>query len=369
MKCINEKNMFKEEISVSDKYILTDHKLYWHLERVNEWMNETRIPPLYIDMGITQFCNIACKYCVYATPEKRTNKMIPTNALIYFLKEASEIGVKAVGFLGDGEPMIHPGVYDSVIAGSKLGLDMAISTNGLVLKSDKLKDFLAALTWIRFHIGTASSKKYEIVMGAKKNNYYKVVANIEKCVNLKKRYNLPITIGIQMVLIPECVDEIIKFAKLGKDIGVDYAVIKQYSEMKGLEHKLVIKNYEHCTALFQEAETYVDDKYNIIIKRRKMRQDKRRYDRCFGCEFLPQISGNGDVYNCGNFFGNKSYFIGNIVKEKFKDIVFGDRYLEVMKRTKNNIDVHNECGIGCRQNEINEFLWKLKHPPAHINFI
>jgi len=25
--------------------------------------------------------------------------------------------------------------------------------------------------------------------------------------------------------------------------------------------------------------------------------------------------------------------------------------------------------LNCRQNEINEFLWRLRHPPEHVNFI
>ncbi len=352
-----------------DKYSMSGHKLYWHLDRVNDHLKGKRIAPLYIDMGITQTCNIACKYCYYAVPENKTRNMIPTDALIRFLKDAAEIGVKAVGFLGDGEPMIHPGVYDAVEAGAKAGLDMAISTNGLAMKDGRLKDFLAALTWIRFNFSAATPEKYEIVMGADRKNYFRAINNIEKCIKIKKQYDLKVTIGLQMVLINECADEIVPFAKLGRNIGVDYAVIKQCSESESVRHNLVVEDYDELEPLFREAESHSTNGYDVVIKRRKMQNKVRTYDRCFGCEFLPQITGNGDVYNCGNFFGKESFLIGNIVEQSFKEIVFGEKYLEVMKKVNNEVDVHKECGINCRQNEINEFLWTLKNPPKHLNFI
>ena len=345
------------------------HKLNWHLNRVSDWLNGKRIAPLYIDMGITQTCNIACAYCYYAVPKNKTNKIIPTDALVRFLKDAAEIGVKAVGFLGDGEPMIHPGVYDAVIAGSEAGLDMAIATNGLVMKPDRLKDFLTALTWLRFTIGAVTPKKYSAVMGTSQENYYKVIKNIEACVKIKKQYGLKVTMGLQMVLIPECSNEIIPFAKLGRDLGVDYAVVKQCSQSAGIMHNLALEDYEKLEPLFLKAEKYSNDSYDVIIKRRKMQNAIRRYDRCFGCAFLPQITGAGDVYVCGNFFENKSFRAGNIIEQSFKDIVFGDKYAEVMKKVSSAVDVHKECGINCRQNEINEFLWMLKDPPEHVNFI
>ena len=45
-----------------------------------------------------------------------------------------------------------------------------------------------------------------------------------------KRLNLDVTLGIQMVLMPEFKDEIPPFAKLGVEFGVDYAVIKHCSD-------------------------------------------------------------------------------------------------------------------------------------------
>ena len=353
----------------TDKYLSQQHKLHWHLDRVSEWAKGNPIVPLYIDMGITQTCNIHCQYCYYATPENRTTKIITTENLIKFLNEAAEIGVKAIGFLGDGEPTVHPGCFEAVIAGGNAGLDMAISTNGAILKEENLKEFLESLTYIRFNISAANAEAYSRVMGTAPKMFNQVTKNISKCVELKKKFGLKTTIGMQMVLVEECVDQIASYAKLGKELGVDYVQIKQCSEHGTIEHGIVPKNYSDYENLFLEAESYATKDYSVMIKRKKMNNKVRTYNACYGCRFLPQIDGAGDVYPCGNWFGSKEFLIGNINKQSFKEIIFSKRYEEVQKKVSTEVNVHKQCGIGCRQNEINEYLWDLKNPPHHINFI
>lgn len=355
---------------MADNFLMDSHKLYWHLDRVNDWLQAKRIAPLYLDMGITQTCNVQCSYCYYAVPEHRTNAIIETDALISFLKEAAEIGVKAIGFLGDGEPMMHPGVYDAVAAGKGAGLDMALATNGVLMKEERLDELLASLTWIRFNISAGTPSTYANVMGVDEKIFHRVVENIRRCVAIKRAGNLPVVIGIQMVLIPDCFEDVVPFAAMGRDLGVDYAVVKQCAERTDNDQAPTMDDYERNKHLLEQAESLSSDKYDVIIKWKKISNDGvKHYDHCYGCEFLPQISGNGDVYCCGAWFGNPDFLIGNINYDSFKEIVFSDRYAEVMQRVKSTVNVHCDCGTNCRQNEINEFLWKLKHPPEHVNFI
>lgn len=355
---------------MADAYRMDSHKLFWHLDRVESWQRGERIAPLYLDMGITKSCNISCSYCYYAVPEHRTSEIIETPALISFLRQAADVGVKAIGFLGDGEPMLHPGVCQAVIAGKEAGLDMALASNGTILPDNGLDEFLASLSWLRFTVGAATAATYRRVMGVDAGIFPWVLENIRRCVEIKKKRGLAVTIGIQMILIPECLGDILPFAELGRDLGVDYAVIKQCSTRADHGASLTGEEYERHLEMLAQAEAMSGNNYNMIVKWRKITNAGiKGYDRCYGCEFLPQISGNGDLYCCGAFFGNPEFLVGNINRQSFRELVFSERYALVMKRVRESVDVHRECGTNCRQNEINEFLWQLRHPPEHLNFI
>lgn len=354
---------------MADKFLQGSHKLYWHLKRVNDWMDGGNIAPVTIDMGINQVCNIACKFCYYGVATNQKSDNIPTEILLNFLTEASELGVRAVYFAGDGEPLLHPGVWDAVTHGKSQGLDMGISTNGLVIKPAKIQNMLEALTMIRFTLPGSQPDVYSEITGTRETTFHKVIRNIKKCVEIKNKHNLKVSIGIHMILIPDCAEDILPYARLGRDLGVDYAVIKQFSENSGREDSDFIVDYEKLEPIFKKAESYSTDTYSVIVKREKMGKFKRNYGKCYGCEFLTQISGNGDMYPCGNLYDNEEYFIGSILEKSFKEIIHGKRYREVMTKVNNVIDVQKDCGSRCRTNEINEFVWKLKQQPEHHNFI
>ena len=62
------------------------------------------------------------------------------------------------------------------------------------------------------------SQFYAEIMGVKEEWFDKICENIKTMVRLKKAKNLGVTIGLQMVLIPEYEDQIIPLAELGKEL-------------------------------------------------------------------------------------------------------------------------------------------------------
>ena len=63
----------------------------------------------------------------------------------------------------------------------------------------------------------------------------------------------------------------------------------------------------------------------------------------------------------------EEYRMGDLVKQSFKEILASDRYWEVVDKVA-KIDI-NKCYSGCRTDAINDFVWQLKHPPEHVNFV
>lgn len=361
---------------MTDKYLMDTHKLYWHLDRVNDWMKGKRIAPIHIDVGLSKGCNIRCHYCFGALQgnlyKKGSKKYFPRKSLLKYVKDAGEVGIKSMGFIGEAEPTLNPSLYEAVIEGSKAGVDISLATNGVLFDNgNKGEETLEYLKWIRFNISAASAESYSKLHGNK--NFKKVIKNIQFCVDVKKRKNLEATIGLQMVLTPLDVNEAIPLARLGKKLGVDYLVIKQCSDTVtndlGIYDRLEL--YKNYTNILKKAEKESTKDYHVITKWHKIMQEgKREYKQCFGPPFLLYSSGDGKLFPCGMFFTKKywnKFLMGDLTKSSLKDILTSDRYFEVIERIK-NMGI-SKCYSGCRTDAINDFLWKLKHPPKHINFI
>lgn len=358
-----------------DKFLMDGHKLYWHLDRVNDWLNNKKIAPLHIDVGLSKGCNIHCEYCFGIMQgnlyKKGKTIYFPEAPLINYVKDAGKAGVKSMAFVGEGEPTLNPYVYDAIVQGKKAGVDISLGTNGVMLDTGKKgEEALEYLSWIRFNLSAATNNDYKRIH--RSLDFDKVINNIKFCVNIKKIKNLTITIGLQMVLTPNNVNQVVPLAKLGKEIGVDYLVVKQCSDSikndLGIYEKL--EEYGKYKDLLTEAESIATQTYRVIVKWNKIsNKGERNYNSCLGVPFLLYSSGDGKLYPCGAMFGSEEWMLGDLIKDSFIEIINSDRYWNIVNRVAKEIDVQKLCYSNCRTHNINEFLWMLKHPPEHINFI
>lgn len=353
-----------------DKWRLDDCKLVWHMDRIHKhYVLGKRIMPILIDIGITKLCNIRCEYC-YGLFQKMTGEMIPADKLIQLFQDAPKIGVKAIAIIGDGEPTLHPALYDAILAGAEGGLDMGMATNGVKIDDDQMITLLNNLVWLRFTV-SAVGDGYEIVHG---KPYWDIVRkNIERAVRIKKRLNLPVTIGLQMVLTPNAFKYVIDEAKFAVAAGVDYFVIKQYSDPQCDKMPSVVAGWYDTTEVqdtLHQAERLSTFGTRIIVKYQAIEWTKKRpYDRCADVPLLFQISGDGKCYPCGYLFGDERYCYGDLKKQTLGKILESEHYWEIVNYMQTKFDVHKDCAGACRHNATNRFVNEFINRTEHINFI
>ncbi len=368
---------------MAGRLILDGHKLAWHRERVEAWLKGERIAPITIDCALTRRCTYRCIYC-YGQLQANDEKRMTRDVIFRFLDDAAEIGVKAISFVSDGESTCSPHLYDAILRGKNNDLDIALGTNGYLLKDEKLEEILPCLTYLRFNISAAEPQRYSRIMGCKEEWFSKVCNTIKTCVRIKKENNLSVTLGIQMVLMPEFEGQIIPFAKLGKELGVDYAIIKHCSDDEEGSLGIDYSKYFKIADILKNAETYSENGYLVKVKWSKiLSRGRRKYSQCYGPPFITQFSGSGLAAPCGMLFNRKykGFHIGNIADVSFKKIWQSERYWNVMDLiASDKFDAKTMCGTLCLQHKVNEFLWDLKHgnaalekpkgeAPEHINFI
>jgi MoaA/NifB/PqqE/SkfB family radical SAM enzyme len=378
--------MMKKEQKKADKMntlILDGHKLAWHKDRVDAWLRGERIAPITIDCALTRRCTYRCVYC-YSKLQQNDEKKMTKDVIFNFLDDAAEIGVKAISFVSDGESTCSPHLKDAVLRGKKNGMDMAIGTNGYLFKKDELAEMLPKLTYLRFNITAGEPKRYAEIHGVSEKCLNKVVENMKYAVNEKRHSGLDVTIGMQMVLMPEFRDQIMPLARLGREVGVDYLVIKHCSDDETGALGVDYSKYNDIVEDIREAEKLSSDKYQVTAKWSKILSGgKRSYSRCYGPPFILQMSGSGLVAPCGMLFNSryKKYHIGNIVEKRFKEIWKSERYWDIMNLiASENFDAKTMCGSLCLQHKVNECLYSIKEcnasivnpsgpEPMHVNFI
>ena len=375
--------MIKNSKRENEELILDGTKIAWHKNRIDSWERGERIAPITIDMALTRACNYSCHFC-YAMFQDNSRKIITKKVIFDFLEDCAEIGVKGISFVSDGESTISPVFVDACRYGHELGLSMAVGTNGFVLTKNKAEQVLPYLTYLRVNFSAGEKKRYAEIMGCKEEYFDRVCQNIQDMAEIKKNNKLDVTIGMQMVFMPEDADQIIPLAKLGKKLRPDYAVIKHCSDTEDSHLGIDYKDYEKHHHLLKKAEEFSDEDYKVVIKWSKIKDEGvRKYQRCFGAPFMIQISGSGLVAPCGMLFNEKykKFHIGNIVNQRFKDIWNSDHYWEVMNYLASpEFNAQKMCGSLCLQHKVNEALDDhvkgkrvIKKPtgnkPGHLSFI
>lgn len=373
-----------ENFSPESELVLDGTKIAWHQERVEAWERGERIAPVTIDMALTRACNYGCHFC-YAMLQENDRSVISQPIIYDFLEDCAEIGVKGISLVSDGESTISPVFVDTVTRGSELGLSMATGTNGFVLTRRRLEEVLPHLTYLRINISAGEKERYAEIMGVKEKWFDRVCQNIADMVEIKRRDNLNVTIGLQMVLMPEYSDQVLPLARLGKKLRPDYLIIKHCSDDEDGTLGVDYSGYEKLYDTLRQAENMSDDEYKVVVKWSKIAaKGGRSYQRCYGAPFMLQMSGSGLVAPCGMLFNEryKKFHIGNICETRFRDIWASDRYWEVMNYLASPVfNAQKMCGSLCLQHKVNETLDEYqkgrfafpdlikKSPPQHINFI
>jgi MoaA/NifB/PqqE/SkfB family radical SAM enzyme len=389
---VQKRGLCNMEVNPRQSFHLDTTKIAYHKERVEAWHRGERVAPITIDMALTQKCSFACTFC-YAGLQQNPSSPVSWETYENFLDDCVEIGhkkgagVRGISLVSDGESTENPDYYRFLLKGKENGIDMALGTNGFKISQEEVPGLVDSLTYIRFNFNAADPNAYAQIMGTSIKNYSSVVQTIREFVKIKKERKSNITIGLQMVLLPEYADQVIPMALLGRELGVDYTVIKHCSDDESGRLGVDYSWYksEFAIELLRTAESLSTSEYSVQAKWSKMMTGRdRKYARCYGTPLLFQMSGTGIVAPCGSFFHQKysRYHIGHIEETRFKDIWLSDEYMEVINfLASEKFDARKQCETLCLQDKVNEALYDLveqnislpdttgKPLPMHSNFI
>jgi len=344
--------------------LLLDHsKVGWWRERVEAWDRGEKIAPVTMDVAWTRRCQAACHFC-YAQAQSSDGGEITKEMAFNFLKDAAEIGVKGVSLISDGESTMVDYYAESIQYGASLGLKMGVGSNGILFTKDTLEKILPHLSYLRVNFSAGEKKRYAEIMGVKQAIYDKVIQNIRDAVEIVRRDKLTCSLNMNLVSEPRDADQLLPFAKLASELGVDYAIIKHCATDPDGILNVDYKDYAPLHDIFRQCEALSKKDFRVVVKWNRLKDEgKRAYTKCYGTPFVLQMSGNGLVAPCGPNFNEKykALHIGNITKTRFKDLFASERYWSVLSYLgSDDFNPQDRCAVNCLQHLTNDWLFKFK---------
>lgn len=347
---------------------MDSHKLIYHPETVANWLKGENVYPIEIEISPSGACNHRCIFCALDYMGYKPN-FLKKDVILPIVKEMHEKGLKSVICAGEGEPLLNRDFPEIANTMKEYGLDVAMSTNGVLLSKEISKECLHAFTWIRFSVASMEESSYRLIQQGADGDLKKVCENIQDAVKIKRDAGLHTTLGVQCLLIPQNVGQIVEMAKRLRELGVDYFTVKPYMA-HALTNNSFNVDYSAMGELEKELKQYETEDYQIYFRIHAMEKMKKckTYSKCYALPFMTHIDAKGNVWPCVELINKEGFSYGNIYKNTFCEIWNSEQRKVVIDKV-NQMDLNVQCGESCRLDEMNRYLQELKYPGRHVNFI
>jgi sulfatase maturation enzyme AslB (radical SAM superfamily) len=197
------------------------------------------IAPLSINLDLTTACNYACDHCIdwdiLNSKAKHEDQQLRDS-----IERMAERGLKSVILIGGGEPTLYPGFVSFVEFLKKLGLSVAVVTNGS--RGDRILQaapFFTKGDWVRLSLDSGSNEVFRRMH----NPSSKTLSLDEICswIPKIKAANPDLTMGFSFVItwkggsrgevkIVENIHEMVMASKRASDAMFDYISFKPVLE-------------------------------------------------------------------------------------------------------------------------------------------
>ncbi len=360
-------------------------KVVHHQDKIAQLKKGIQPIPSQVQLVISDVCNHDCSFCAYRMSgytsnenfgildqqskkiENNPNRKISYEKCIEIIEDCKEMGVKAIQFTGGGEPTTHPKHGDIFRKVIDLGMDLALITNGAILKPDVI-DTLVHAKWVRVSVDAGTPETYSHIRSIKKERFNDTLKNISRLVSAKNNSSkTDLLVGAGYVVDENNYNEIYEFAKIASDLGVDNIRIGAIFTPQGFKYyhdfyHVVIEQIHRVMEDFKSEEFTIFNAFKDRID--DLVHESPDYNNCGYMHFDTYIGGDLNVYTCCNNAYSTYGTMGSIENQSFKDFWMSDE--------KNNLYASFKASNceRCMFNAKNKFInYLLSDDPIHANFV
>lgn len=334
-------------------------KILYHPERIAEFLEKDSIIPITWELDLTNKCNHNCPQCAGG---RENNDTLSQKEAEMYIDQMAGLDAKAITFTGGGEILLVPFATNVIKFAKNFGMDVALITNGSLIKQVDYESLVQNCTWIRISLDASTPEMFKLTHGCNDKTFRDTLDGINKLVLYKqsiKSFGIDpeCSIGVAFLTSKETKSDMLQFTKLCKFLGVDYVQFRPFH---------FDTTYVKLLSELLECQDLEDENFKVLCSENKYLnlEEARPYPTCYGHHFAGVINVH-EVYLCCHMRGNPKYKLGDLREESLKIIWDSKRRKDIYE----NID-YSDCVPVCRCDPFNRYLWKLKNEiPTHVNFL
>ena len=334
-----------------DEFEYDKLKLLCHREKVQSILEVgekikiyDNLPPISVEMHLTDNCNLACPWCTDRAL-LGNGAMLSKDVAFSLLREFGQMGT-GVTLEGGGEPTIHPDFREIVNYGYENEVPLGLITNGTVDISDSLNQF----RWVRISLDASTKEEYILekgkdLMGRVLDNLakYKDIRDVRKCY-----------LGIGYVVTRRNYSQIDDIIDKLDDLGVDYLYLRPVEEAED-----ITPTREELYDLRKRILSLTENrriKFKLVINDRLIQSNAGL--PCVAHSITSIIHANGDVVCCEKR-RHDNLILGNVNNSSFKEIWRSEARI---KATGKMLDAAQQRGCSaCRITGFNMLINNLNN--------
>ena len=334
-------------------------KMLFHSDRLNEYLTNGDTRPVFMEVNLTDRCNMRCKWCISAN-RGVSKAELNEDRLNRFLADFALIGGKALTFSGGGEPTLYKAFGRVSDRATALGLELGLMTNGF-FGEDVVNVVAENYKWVRVSLDTVDETVYREMKGVKALPI--VLENIKSLHGTQTKVGVNCNVGEHSTV---------------EDI--ENLICRVYDYCDYIQFRPILPRHfakeEICidAVVWNKLDAYKSDpKINLSLDKCRDLVAGRGFpdSTCEGHFFSPVLDATGEVKVCMYHPGDPRFSFGNINEKSFSEIWKShDRFNAIgFVRT---LDYRKVCQACCKLCELNKLINFLQHQDLNaldVNFL
>jgi MoaA/NifB/PqqE/SkfB family radical SAM enzyme len=300
----------------------TTDKILGHADRIQEWLATGRSRPITVVFDLTNRCNQNCPRCFGFHPRRSAARAGLADAR-RIIRQIREMGARGLTFTGGGDPLTSPIACRALRFARAQGLDLGFITNAAGLTAESGRTILESCQWVRISLDAATPRVYKLTHGMDASAFRRVLDKVRLLVRLKREEGRDCTVGLGFLTSAASRRDILPFAALGRDLGVDYVqyrpLLRRFGEAElDYSDPGILDDMRRARELSADGFQVLDSthKYRLI----QGGNWRRAYGKCYGQHFAAVVAADGRMYVCCHMRGVDKYCLGDLSRQSLRGI-------------------------------------------------